>query len=327
MGILKRFGIDGYMMLLIGMVVLGAVVPAQGMAAVVLGYVTMGAIALLFFLYGVRMNAAEVMAGLTNWRLQSLSFGITFVMFPIFGIGVAWAARPLIGDELALGLLFLSVLPSTINSSIALTGMAGGNVSGAICSATLSNLLGVFLTPALAAVLLHSGGGGASGDAVLKIALQILLPFVLGQCLRRWLSDFVRRRKMLTTVVDRGAILLIVYAAFSAGTTAGLWRLIPPVTLGTLIAVVLVFLALGMVAVRLIGRISGMNRPDRTALFFCGSTKSLASGLPIAAALFAPDMIGLMILPVMIFHMSQLLVCAVIAQRAAAPEAAAQVAS
>lgn len=318
MALLKRFGIDAYMLMLIGMVVLGAVLPAQGIAAEILGHVTVAAIALLFFLYGVRMNAAEVMAGLTNWRLQGLSFGVTFVLFPILGIGVAWAARPLIGDELALGILFLAVLPSTINSSIALTGMAGGNVSGAICSATLSNLLGVFLTPALAAVLLHSDGDTASGDAVLKIALQILLPFVLGQCLRRWLSDFVRRRKMLTTVVDRGAILLIVYAAFSAGTVAGLWSIIPPAILMTLIAVVLVFLALGMVAVRFIGRIARIDHADRTALFFCGSTKSLASGLPIAAALFAPEMIGLMILPVMIFHMSQLLVCAVIAQRAAA---------
>lgn len=318
MGILKRFGIDNYMLMLIGMVVLGAVLPAQGVAAEGLGYVTVAAIALLFFLYGVRMNAAEVVAGLTNWRLQGLSFVITYVFFPILGLGVAWVARPVVGSELALGILFLSVLPSTINSSIALTGMAGGNVSGAICSATLSNLLGVFLTPALAAVLLHSGGEGASGDAVLKIALQILLPFALGQCARRWLSAFVLRHKILTTVVDRGAILLIVYAAFSAGTVAGLWSIIPPLTLGLLIGVVLVYLALGMVAVRGIGRLARMEYPDRTALFFCGSTKSLASGLPIAAALFAPEMIGLMILPVMIFHMSQLLVCAVIAQRAGA---------
>lgn len=138
---LKRFKIDNYMLMLIGMVVLGAIVPASGFFAEVLGYVTIAAIGLLFFLYGARMNATQVLAGLTNWRLQGLSVVITYVVFPVMGLGVAWVSRPFVGNELALGILFLSVLPSTINSSIALTGMAGGNVSG-------GDMLGHVIEPA-----------------------------------------------------------------------------------------------------------------------------------------------------------------------------------
>lgn len=317
MTFLRRFGIDGYMLLLLGTVVLGAVLPVHGVAAEGLGYITWGAVAMLFFLYGVRMNAAEVWAGLTNWRLQGMSFTATYVFFPIVGVILATVLRPVLGDELSTGLLFLSVLPSTINSSIAFTGMAGGNVSGAICSASLSNLIGVGLTPLLTALVLHQGGGIVTGGAVMKIASQILLPFLLGQMLRRWLGEFVRRHKMLTMVVDRGSILLIVYSAFSASTVAGIWGLIPPVTLVILFGVVLLYLAIAMRGVLGLAALARLSPPDRSALFFCGSTKSLASGLPIAAALFPASIIGTTILPVMMFHMTQLLVCAVIAQRSA----------
>ncbi|WP_062762552.1 bile acid:sodium symporter family protein [Falsirhodobacter sp. alg1] len=324
MAFLKRFGIDGYMMLLILTVILGAVLPVSGVGADILGYVSIFAIALLFFLYGVRMDASEVMSGMTNWRLQGLSFIATYLFFPIIGFAIAAVMRPVLGNELAVGILFLSVLPSTINSSIAFTGMAGGNVSGAICSASVSNLIGVVLTPALAALVLHQGGGVVTAGAVLKIAVQILLPFVLGQLLRPVFGSFVRKHKVITMVVDRGAILLIVYAAFSAGTVAGIWSLIPPLTLVLLFATIAVFLAIAMLAMRFIGRATGLPAPDRAALFFCGSTKSLASGLPIAAALFAPEVIGVTILPVMMFHLTQLFVCAMIAQGASRRLAAAQ---
>ncbi|WP_128253690.1 bile acid:sodium symporter family protein [Falsirhodobacter deserti] len=316
MAFLQRFGIDTYMLLLVATVVLGAILPVSGGAADIMGGVTFAAVALLFFLYGVRMNAAEVWAGLTNWRLQGTSFATTFMLFPVLGLILAFVLRPVLGNELVTGLLFLSVLPSTINSSIAFTGMAGGNVSGAICSASLSNLIGVVLTPLLAALVLHQGAGVVTGGAVLKIAMQILLPFVIGQLLRPWLGNFVRARKRMTTMVDRGAILLIVYSAFSAGTVAGIWTLIPPVTLVLLFGVISVFLAMGMGMTVLIGRAARLAPADRSALFFCGSTKSLASGLPIAAALFPADIIGVTILPVMMFHLTQLFVCALIAQRA-----------
>lgn len=317
MNALKRFGIDGYMLCLIAVVVLGAVLPVSGIAARGLGWVTVGAIALLFLLYGAKLDSASVRAGLLNWRLQIAVFLVTFAAIPLLGWGIASAMAPVLGASLALGILFLAVLPSTVQSSIAFTAMAGGDVPAAICAATISNVAGVFLTPLFVAFLLHQQGGGIEGTAIVKIFVQIILPFAVGQILRPVIGDFVRRHKTLTMTVDRGSILLIVYAAFSAGTVAGLWQAIPPMQLGVLALVIAVFLALVIAGTMLSARAAGMAHPAASVLLFCGSTKSLASGLPMAAALFAPERLSAIVLPLMLYHLMQLFTCALIAQRRA----------
>ena len=316
MRLLSRLGVDFYMLLLLATVALGLLLPARGIAAEALGHVTFWAVALLFFLYGGKLDRGAIRAGLLNWRLPGTSLAATYVMFPILGLVLVMLFGPLLGATASLGFLFLAVLPSTVQSSIAFTGIAGGNVAGAICSASLSNLLAVVLTPALVALVLQQGGGEVGLDAVVKIATQILLPFVLGQIAMPWLGGFIRRHRMLSLTVDRGSILLIVYAAFSAGTVSGLWDDVSGGDLALISAVVVLFLALAMAAMVLSGRLLGLPEEDRAALFFCGSTKSLASGLPIATALFAPERVGAIVLPLMIFHMLQLLVCAFLAQRA-----------
>ncbi|RCW87154.1 bile acid:sodium symporter family protein [Paracoccus lutimaris] len=317
MNALKRIGIDTYMLLLVGTVLLGLILPARGIAAEALRGVTFWAVTLLFFLYGAKLDPASVRAGLLNWRLQGLTFAATYLLFPVLGLILAAVFGGVLGPQLTLGLLFLCVLPSTVQSSIAFTSIAGGNVPAAICAASLSNLIGVALTPLLVAQLLHQDGGGISLDAIEKIALQILLPFILGQILRPWIGGFVQRHKLLTMVVDRGSILLIVYSAFGAGTVAGIWSAIPAPSLILCLAVVTLLLALAMGIMVASGRITHMPHQDRAVLFFCGSTKSLASGLPIATAIFPAATVGATVLPVMIYHMTQLLVCSAIAQRMA----------
>ena len=314
---LKRIGIDNYMLMLVGMVVLGLILPARGIAADGLRGLTFWAVTLLFFLYGAKLDPASVRAGLLNWRLQGLTFGATYLLFPVLGLILAAIFGGWLGPELTLGLLFLCVLPSTVQSSIAFTSIAGGNVPAAICAASLSNLIGGALTPFLGAQLLHHDGGGISLDAIEKIALQILLPFILGQILRPWIGGFVQRHKLLTMVVDRGSILLIVYSAFGAGTVAGIWSAIPAPAMVLCLAVVTLLLALVMGAMVAMGRLTRLPAPDQAVLFFCGSTKSLASGLPIATAIFPAATVGATVLPVMIYHMTQLLVCSAIAQRLA----------
>ena len=314
---LKRIGIDNYMLMLVGMVVLGLILPVRGIAADGLRGLTFWAVTLLFFLYGAKLDPASVRAGLLNWRLQGLTFGATYLLFPVLGLILAAAFGGLLGPELTLGLLFLCVLPSTVQSSIAFTSIAGGNVPAAICAASLSNLIGVALTPFLVAQLLHHDGGGISLDAIEKIALQILLPFILGQILRPWIGAFVQRHKLLTMVVDRGSILLIVYSAFGAGTVAGIWSAIPVPAMVLCLAVVALLLALVMGVMVAMGRLTHLPPADQAVLFFCGSTKSLASGLPIATAIFPAATVGATVLPVMIYHMTQLLVCSAIAQRLA----------
>ena len=298
MNYIKRIGIDAYMILLLATVIAGIVLPATGVAAEGLRGVTFWAVSLLFFLYGAKLDPSAVKAGITNWRLQGMTFGATYVLFPLIGLLLATLCSPILGATVTMGLLFLSVLPSTVQSSIAFTSIAGGNVPAAICAASVSNLIGVIL------------------DAIGKIGVQILLPFIVGQVMRPLVGGFVQRHKLLTMIVDRGSIMLIIYSAFSAGTVSGLWSAIPVTTLMLLFAVVWLFLAVGMWSMIALGKAAGMPDADRAVLFYCGSTKSLASGLPIATALFAPDLVGAIVLPLMIYHISQLLVCAFVSQRA-----------
>lgn len=312
---LKAIGVDSYMMLLVATVVLAILLPASGTSAVIVSQVAYYAVALLFFLYGARIDPAAVWNGLRNWRLQGAVFATTYVLFPVLGLALSLLFAPLLDERLIFGLLFLSVLPSTVQSSIALTALAGGNVPAAVCAASLSNLAGVVLTPLLVALLLRAGGGGINADAVISVAVQILLPFAAGQLLRRWIGGWISRRRMLTLTVDRGSILLIVYTAFSAGIVAGVWQVVDMTMMAVLVLAVVALLgAISFLALRA-GRFLSLRRENGIVLLLCGSTKSLASGLPIANILFEGQDTSLVILPLMLFHQLQLLAFAVVSQR------------
>lgn len=312
---LKRLGLDFYLALLIGTVAMATLLPARGTTAGGVDVISSSAVALLFFLYGVKLNTGAIVAGFTNWRLQALIFAGTFIAFPIVGFVLVFLLGSVLPPELRIGLLYLSILPSTVQSSIAFTSIARGNVPAAVCAASVSNLIGIFITPAAAALLLHTSGGGLGAPAVFGIAVQLLLPFAAGQLARPLLAGFVDRHPVLTRVVDRGSILIIVYSAFSAGVVAGIWQQVDIGTLAILFAADTVMLVVIMIVTSRAGRLVGLPRGDRLALFFCGSKKSLASGLPMANILFAGQAASLIVLPLMLFHQLQLFVCAVIAQR------------
>jgi sodium/bile acid cotransporter 7 len=313
---LKRIGLDRYLIVLILTVVLAALLPAQGGFATVLSKVTFWAVALLFFLYGAKLSLSATIAGLTNWKLQAGCLACTYILFPVLAMGLFGVSQAWFPAAIGLGFLYLGCLPSTVQSSIAFTSVAGGNVAGALCAASLSNLLGVVLCPLLLTAMLHTGGGaGSPADAVWKIAQQILLPFFLGQLLRPLLSEFLNRHKQATMIVDRGSILLIVYSAFSAGVVAGIWHRLSWFDITLLIVLCLLLLGVVMAIVLSAGRLSGMPRSDRLALLFCGSTKSLATGLPMAGILFDTAEVALIVLPLMLFHLIQLTVLAVLSQR------------
>jgi len=216
---------------------------------------------------------------------------------------------------LTTGLLFVSLLPSTVQSSIAFTSIARGNVPAALCCASVSNLAGVVATPLLATMLLSAGTGGISLDSMRDIAMQILLPFVVGQCARPLIGDWFIRQKTLTMLVDRGSILLVVYSAFSAGVVAGIWSKVTPQSLGLVIVLDLVMLAIILVFTTAASRLLRFSVEDEIAIVFCGSKKSMASGLPMANIIFPTATVGLIVLPLMLFHQMQLMVCAALARR------------
>lgn len=315
-----RGALDPFILALFGVVVLASLLPARGGLAVAADGLANAAIVLLFFLHGAKLSRAAIAVGAGNWRLHLAVLATTFVVFPLFGLGLA--AIPGLPPAMAAGLLFLTLLPSTVQSSIAFTSIAGGNVAAAVCSASFSNLIGVALTPLLVALLMGGSGlgGGISVAAVEKIVGQILLPFVIGHLLRPWVGDFVARHRRLTVLVDRGSILLVVYTAFGAAVVDGLWHQWPLASLALVFALCGVLLALVLALTWVWGR--RFQRGDAVVLLFCGSKKSLASGVPIARVLFPAAQVGGLILPLMLFHQLQLIACAVIA-RALARQAAA----
>lgn len=308
--------VDPYIVLLLATVGLAALVPARDTAADAVSGASTAAIAFLFFLYGARLSTREAMDGLRHWRLHVTVLLCTFVVFPLLGLAARGLVPVLLTHSLYTGLLFLTLVPSTIQSSIAFTSIARGNVPAAICAGSFSSLAGIVVTPLLAAALLGDSGGGFSVDSLVKIVLQLLVPFVAGQVLRRWIGGFVARHKKVLGLVDRGSILLVVYSAFSEGMVRGIWHQVSVVRLAGLLGVEAVLLAVMLALTWYGARALGFGREDRIAIQFAGSKKSLASGLPMASVLFGAQA-SLAVLPLMLFHQMQLMVCAVIARRRA----------
>ena len=312
---MKRLLPDTFTWLLIGAVVLASLLPISGVPAQWFSVATNVAIALLFFLHGARLSTDVVIAGFLHWRLQLFILVMTFAVFPLLGLGLGLFSPWLIDEPIYLGILFLCVLPSTVQSSIAFTSIAGGNVPAAICAASTSNILGIFLTPALVALLFSAGGHvGVSFDMVWKIMLQLFLPFVAGQLLQPFIGNWVRSKKSLLTPFDRGSILMVVYLAFSEAVTEGIWRRLAAQDLALLILVDCLLLAAVLVITSIGGKLLGFRREDGITAVFCGSKKSLASGVPMASVIFAGQSIGAIVLPLMLFHQIQLMVCAWLAR-------------
>jgi solute carrier family 10 (sodium/bile acid cotransporter), member 7 len=317
---LRSLKVDPFIVALVATVVLASVLPCAGPAARVMAVITDGAIALLFFLHGARLSRQAILAGIGAWRVHALALGSTFLLFPAMGLVLRAISHGWLNPVIADGILFLCLLPSTVQSSIAFTSIARGNVPAAVCSASASNIIGIFVTPVLTGFLLLRGpnGGGFSFHAVVSIVLQLLLPFVLGHLSRPLTAGFVSRHKAMTGFVDRGVILLVVYTAFSAAVVEGLWHRYSWGDLGWTFVLNAVILAIALTATRWVARWAGLSAEDETVVVFCGSKKSLASGVPMAGVLFPPALLGPMILPLMLFHQMQLMACAVIAQRYAA---------
>ncbi|MHA6804563.1 bile acid:sodium symporter family protein [Salinifilum ghardaiensis] len=317
---------DGFVVALLATVLAAAVLPARGSAAAIAAWFADLAVPLLFFLYGARLSRRAVLAGARHWRLHVVILASTFALFPVLGLVSAPVVSHLLPGQLAVGFLFLCTLPSTVQSSVALTSTARGNVPAAICSASMSTVLGVVTTPVLVAVLL-STGSSFSAASIASLLTQLIVPFAAGQLARRWIGERVENNRRALSHYERGSILLIVYVAFSSSVTAGTWSEVGAAQVASLALLGAVLLASVMALLHGGTRLLRLPRTDRSTIVLCGSLKSLATGLPIAGALFPGPQVGAVIVPVMLYHLLQLIVSAVYARgqarRAAAPEEAA----
>ena len=315
---------DPFLLALVATVLLASFLPARGAAVPLFQDLTVAVIAFMFFMQGARLSRTAMLAGLVHWRLHLSILLCTFALFPVLGLGLHALWPGLLTPTLWLGVLFTCVLPSTVQSSIAFTSIGGGNVAAAVCSATASNLLGIAVTPLLTALLLaaRTHGAGVSGHDVLAIVLQLLLPFLAGQVLQPVVGGWAARNRRLLGLTDRASVLVTVYTAFSEAVVQGLWREVPASQLMLVLLVDAVLLAVVLLATRYGARAAGFPRADEIAIVFCGSKKTLVSGVPMAGVLFPGALVGQVVLPLMIFHQIQLFACALLARRYARQAAA-----
>lgn len=312
---LKFLALDRFTILLFVMVLLASVLPVSGQMAEIFSHLTTLAIAILFFLHGAKLSREAVFSGLMHWKLHGLIFALTFLLFPILGLLAQPILVPMLGKELYWGVLFLCFLPSTVQSSIAFTSMAKGNVAGAMCSASFSNIIGMFITPILVSqfILGQSQHQFQASESIIKIVSLLLLPFIVGQLLRPWLLPWLQRYSQVVKNFDQGSILMVVYGAFSSAVVAGLWQQLSWTMLLSLVLVCSSLLTLVMLISWYLPALFGLSLQDRKTIFFCGSKKTLASGVPMAQILFIGQPLGMLVLPIMIFHQIQLVVCGILA--------------
>lgn len=312
---------DPFVAALLSAVVLASLLPCRGGIADILHLITQAAIVLVFFLHGARLSRQAMVQGLSRWKLHLAVFACTFCLFPLIGLSLRMGLGGVIEPAIAAGLLYLCLLPSTVQSSVAMTAIAGGNVPAAVCSASSSQIIGIVLTPLLVSLFMpgETLGGGAVGlDQIRTIALQLLLPFVVGHLSRPWTASWLETRKRLTMTADRGAIVLLVYTAFSAAVVDGLWRRMSGTDLLTMLALAAVLLAVVLAATVATAKLLRLPLEDEIALVFCGSQKGMAAGVPMAGVLFPAASVGVLVLPLMAYHQMQLIVAAMLAQRYAA---------
>lgn len=311
-----RFLPDRFTLTLIAVVLLATFFPASGMFVALFNNLTIFAIGLLFFMHGAKLSREAIFQGSNNWRLHLWVMFSTFILFPILGLLFQWWHPVDVSPQIYSGFVYLCILPATVQSAIAFTSLAGGNVAAAVCSASASSLLGIFVSPLLVSLLMHVQGETGNGLAqVGHIVLQLLVPFIAGHLLRPLIGGFVERHRKMIGKTDQTSILLVVYSAFSEAVTQGIWH---QVGLGSLLFIVvfsLVLLAFILVINTYMARWMGFSKPDEITIVFCGSKKSLANGIPMANILFPVSAIGMMVLPLMIFHQVQLMTCAVLAKR------------
>jgi sodium/bile acid cotransporter 7 len=315
---LARFAKDWFLLGMPGAVVLASLLPELGRSGgpLHLETITQAGIFAVFFLHGVGLSTEKLRVGVSSWRVHAVVQTFTFVVFPLLFLALRAALGHLVPPHLLLGFLYLCALPSTISSSVAMTGLARGNVAAAIFNATLSSLLGTVLTPLLVSAAIGASGELSLRDAMTKIAAILVLPFVLGQLLRPAIGAWLGRYRRYTSVFDRVVILTMVYASFCDSVHAGLWTRYGAGILATTAAGAALILGIVLFLTRRTTRLLGFAVEDEAAAVFCGSKKALASGVPMAKLLFgAHPGIGLIVLPIMFYHQLQLIVCSVLAER------------
>lgn len=313
---LQKVGINGFLVGLFAAIGLAALIPEVGASDSSIPWkpiINFG-IALVFFFYGVKLNPAQLRVGLANWRLHLLIQSATFILFPILIWGLT-SVMPWLDDDFRLGVTYLSALPSTVSASVVMVSIAGGNLPAAIFNASISSLLGVVLTPAWMGVL----AGGVEGQIDFwstfgELILKVIFPVTLGVFCHKWLFPRISAHISKLKYVDQSVIMMIVFTSFADSFAQKIFSAYSPSTLLIVAGTMLGIFILVMLILAFLSKLVGFSGPDRITTLFCGSKKSLVHGVVIGKVIFPnPAVLGLVLLPVMLYHIQQLILGSILA--------------
>lgn len=306
---------DPMLRLLVAAVVLAAILPIPAANAHIAQSVANVGIFVLFLLNGMRVSRSEIGRGLLNWRFILPMVLWVFGAMALAGLGLSKLVAFGLPALVAVGFLYLGVLPSTVQSATSYTTLADGNVGLSVISAALLNILGVFVSVPIFLLLGGTGEGAVGMETIERIALILLLPFVIGQVVQGWTSEWVARHKSRIVWLDRLVIALAVYVAFSGAVEQGIWGRLDPLAWGMLAVGIVLFLGVGNAGAWAASGALGLPRRDRIAFLFAGAQKSAAVGVPLATILFAREEAGFIVLPLLLYHFFQLVLAAPLASR------------
>jgi sodium/bile acid cotransporter 7 len=316
--LIKRAGLDGFIVALIGVIFLAWLLPRAGERnsplhlTEIAGY----GVSVIFFFYGIRLNTENLRSGLSKWRLHLVIHTTTFILFPLLVLLFKWLFENDNNHSLWLGIFFLASLPSTVSSSVVMVSIAGGNIPAAIFNASISSLIGVFLTPLWMGLVIHSGTGGYNLYLIIgKLTLQVLVPVILGILLHNKWGSFAEKNKKKLRHLDQSIILLIMYTSFCESFAKKMFNGFSITSLLIMGISMLGLFLLVYSMVKTVCRLMGFNREDTITAVFCGSKKSLVHGTVMSKVLFpGSDIVGIVLLPLMIYHALQLIAASIIAQ-------------
>jgi len=297
---------------------LAVLIPCHDQSANIFKTATFIAIAMLFFFHGAKMELTVLFAALSHWRLHLVIFCTTFIYFPFISILLTPLMKPILDPPFYIGFLFLCSLPSTVQSSIAFTSIARGNIAAALCSSSISSILGIFLTPLLMIFLLRNQQSVSTlmdQQSFFNLIKQLLLPFLLGLGSRRFIASWIDKHIFIIRIFDQSSVLLVVYTALSATVVEGVWHQFTWPTLAIIIFLDLIILLIALLTTFHISKLLNFCKADQITILFCGSKKSLVNGIPLANILFSPTLVGQIVLPIILFHQLQLIVCSVLAKQ------------
>lgn len=307
--------IDPMVRLITFAILLATLLPVAGETRDVAQFVANAAVFLLFLLHGLRLSRREVLAGLGNHRLLVPLVIWVFGAMTLAGWLLWQGSAAFLPPMLALGFLYLGVLPSTVQSATAYSSLAGGNVASSVVAAALVNILGVFFSAPLFSLLAGSKAAAFNGDQLVKVVTMLLLPFVAGQIFQGFTRKWVNRHKPLITLMDRASIGIAVYVAFSGAVDQGIWKTVDLAGWAGMLAGCAIVMAFGYGGAWLLGGVLRLPRGDRITMLFSGAQKSVAMGAPLATVIFPAAAVGIVILPLIVYHLVQMIVAAPIASR------------